>query len=171
MKPTNEKKKIVYIVGLIAIAVVSALLMITVLLGDFSIRDFLESSIRTEMIYLLLVIAILLPLMMLLLAIALQVENKRGTKPQRLDAGDVIISSPSGKTVLKNSAEPSDEAANAEETAQDGLDDEKIAALLAERSEAKKAKNYARADAIRAELLEKGVTLTDTSAGTKWSKD
>jgi len=43
--------------------------------------------------------------------------------------------------------------------------------MIRQRAEAKKAKDYARADAIRAELLEKGVTLTDTSAGTKWSKD
>ena len=43
--------------------------------------------------------------------------------------------------------------------------------MIRQRAEAKKAKDYARADAIRAELLEKGVTLTDTSAGTKWSKE
>jgi cysteinyl-tRNA synthetase len=42
--------------------------------------------------------------------------------------------------------------------------------MIAERAAAKKAKDFARADAIRAELLEKGVTLTDTSQGTKWSK-
>ena len=42
--------------------------------------------------------------------------------------------------------------------------------MIRQRAEAKKAKNYARADEIRAELLEKGVTLTDTSQGTKWSK-
>ena len=102
MKTTNEKKKIVYIVGLIAIAVVSALLMITALFGDFSIKDFLEANIRTEMIYLLLVIAILLPLMMLLLAIALQVEIKNGSKPQILNAGDVIISA-DGKSLVSKS--------------------------------------------------------------------
>ena len=42
--------------------------------------------------------------------------------------------------------------------------------MIRQRAEAKKAKDYARADAIRAELTEKGVTLTDTSAGTKWTK-
>ena len=42
--------------------------------------------------------------------------------------------------------------------------EEKIAA----RVEAKKAKNYALADQIRAELLEKGVTLIDTAQGTKY---
>ena len=42
--------------------------------------------------------------------------------------------------------------------------------MIRQRSEAKKAKNYARADEIRAELAQKGVTLTDTSQGTKWAK-
>ena len=43
--------------------------------------------------------------------------------------------------------------------------------MIKQRAEAKKAKDYARADEIRAELLSKGVTLTDTSQGTKWSKE
>ena len=42
--------------------------------------------------------------------------------------------------------------------------------MIAQRAVAKKAKDYARADEIRAELLEKGVVLTDTSQGTKWEK-
>ena len=37
------------------------------------------------------------------------------------------------------------------------------------RAEAKKAKNYAEADRIRAELAEKGITLTDTKEGTKFT--
>ncbi|MBQ2718494.1 MAG: cysteine--tRNA ligase [Clostridia bacterium] len=43
--------------------------------------------------------------------------------------------------------------------------EEKIAA----RAAAKREKNYAAADAIRAELLERGVTLQDTSQGTKYT--
>ena len=39
------------------------------------------------------------------------------------------------------------------------------------RAAAKKAKNYAEADRIRAELLAKGIVLTDTSAGTTWTKN
>ena len=44
--------------------------------------------------------------------------------------------------------------------------EEKIAA----RAAAKKAKNYAEADRIRAELLAEGIVLTDTAQGTTWSK-
>ena len=43
-----------------------------------------------------------------------------------------------------------------------------IEALIAERAEAKKAKNFARADEIRQYLLDKGVTLIDTREGTTY---
>ncbi len=39
------------------------------------------------------------------------------------------------------------------------------------RAAAKKAKNYAEADRIRAALLERGIVLTDTSSGTTWTKN
>ena len=39
-----------------------------------------------------------------------------------------------------------------------------------ERKNAKKEKNYARADEIRNELSAKGITLTDTPDGTKYSR-
>jgi cysteinyl-tRNA synthetase len=45
-----------------------------------------------------------------------------------------------------------------------------IAALVAERVAAKKAKNYARADEIRAELQARGILLEDTPAGTIWKR-
>ena len=51
-----------------------------------------------------------------------------------------------------------------------GLSDEEIEARIAERAAAKKAKNYAEADRIRAELVALGVTLTDTPQGTKYSR-
>jgi cysteinyl-tRNA synthetase len=45
-----------------------------------------------------------------------------------------------------------------------------IEAKIAERKAAKKAKDFARADAIRAELKEKGIILEDTREGVKWKK-
>jgi cysteinyl-tRNA synthetase len=51
---------------------------------------------------------------------------------------------------------------------QRGLDRERIEALLAERAAARKAKDFARADAIRDELLGLGVELRDGPAGTTW---
>ena len=45
-----------------------------------------------------------------------------------------------------------------------------VEAAVARRAAAKKAKNYAEADKIRAELLEQGIVLEDTPNGTKWSR-
>ncbi|MGC9224812.1 MAG: cysteine--tRNA ligase [Terracidiphilus sp.] len=50
------------------------------------------------------------------------------------------------------------------------LTDEAIEALVAERTAAKKARNFARADAIRAELAEKGVILEDSKDGARWKR-
>ena len=52
----------------------------------------------------------------------------------------------------------------------EGLSDEAIEALLAERSAAKKEKNYARADEIRTSLAEQGIVLEDTPLGPKWHR-
>ena len=49
-------------------------------------------------------------------------------------------------------------------------DAEAIEALVVERSAAKKARDFARADAIREELAAKGVTLEDTASGTTWKR-
>jgi cysteinyl-tRNA synthetase len=47
---------------------------------------------------------------------------------------------------------------------------EDIEKLIEERQAARKAKNFARADEIRDELLEKGIVLKDTREGVKWTK-
>ncbi len=54
------------------------------------------------------------------------------------------------------------------EATADGITAEEIEALIAERKDAKKAKNFARADEIRQYLLDKGVTLIDTREGTQY---
>lgn len=48
--------------------------------------------------------------------------------------------------------------------------DPEIDALVRQRTEAKKAKNWAEADRIRDELKARGITITDTPQGTKWSR-
>ncbi len=47
---------------------------------------------------------------------------------------------------------------------------EEIEALIAKRKEAKKNKDFALADGIRNELLERGIVLEDTREGTKWKR-
>jgi cysteinyl-tRNA synthetase len=45
-----------------------------------------------------------------------------------------------------------------------------IEEMIAKRAEAKKAKNYAEADAIREELKQQGIILEDTPQGVKWKR-
>ena len=51
-----------------------------------------------------------------------------------------------------------------------GADSSAIEAAIAERAAAKATRDFARADAIRAELREAGVVLEDTQAGTTWRR-
>jgi cysteinyl-tRNA synthetase len=59
-------------------------------------------------------------------------------------------------------AAPKDAAADQEEA--------KINELVAKRQAARKAKNYAEADAIRKQLTDMGIILEDTPQGPKWKK-
>jgi cysteinyl-tRNA synthetase len=49
-----------------------------------------------------------------------------------------------------------------------GDDDARIQALVDERSAAKQARDFARADAIRAQLADQGIALEDTPDGVRW---
>ncbi len=51
-----------------------------------------------------------------------------------------------------------------------GTLDEKVEALIEERTNARKEKNYKRADEIRDELKAMGIVLEDTQSGVKWKK-
>ncbi len=64
-------------------------------------------------------------------------------------------------------------AAEAEAKAEHAGDPEaeEIEALIAARAAAKKEKNFAEADRIRAELTARGITLIDTARGTKWQRN
>jgi cysteinyl-tRNA synthetase len=46
----------------------------------------------------------------------------------------------------------------------------KVEGLIAERTAAKKEKNFALADEIRAKLLAMGIVIEDTREGVKWKK-
>ncbi len=53
---------------------------------------------------------------------------------------------------------------------EDEILDEDIEALIMQRQQARKEKNFARADEIRDMLLEKGIILEDTRQGVKWKR-
>ncbi|MGA2649559.1 MAG: cysteine--tRNA ligase [Terracidiphilus sp.] len=54
--------------------------------------------------------------------------------------------------------------------ARKSLSDEAIDALVAERTQAKKQRNFARADQIRNELAEKGIVIEDSKDGVRWKR-
>ena len=54
-------------------------------------------------------------------------------------------------------------------TAEEGVDQE-IEDLIAKRTEAKVRRDFATADKIRSDLLERGIILEDTPSGTKWKR-
>lgn len=54
---------------------------------------------------------------------------------------------------------------------QGGMSPETIEALIQQRQDAKKAKDFARADEIRDELKQAGVLIQDTREGTQWSRE
>jgi cysteinyl-tRNA synthetase len=51
-----------------------------------------------------------------------------------------------------------------------GLSDSEVDVLIAERSTAKKSKNFGRADEIRKQLAEQGIILEDTKDGIRWKR-
>ena len=53
---------------------------------------------------------------------------------------------------------------------EDGPSDAAIEALVAERTQAKARRNFARADAVRNELLAKGILLEDSKDGVRWRR-
>ena len=50
------------------------------------------------------------------------------------------------------------------------MSEEQIEDLIQQRKDAKKEKNFARADEIRQSLLDQGVVLEDTRQGTVWRR-
>ena len=52
----------------------------------------------------------------------------------------------------------------------EGMPDDEVDRLIAERTTAKKARDFKRSDEIRAQLLDAGVILEDTKDGTRWKR-
>lgn len=88
--------------------------------------------------------------------------NKAETKEERVKYKSELMANAYMLGLLYNNAESWFKGA--------ASDDAEIEALIAKRTEAKKNKDWATADAIRNELKERGIVLEDSAAGTTWKK-
>jgi len=66
-------------------------------------------------------------------------------------------------------AEPWADSDGSDDDALRGAIDHLVAGLLADRADARAAKDWARADAIRDQLKNAGIVVDDTSGGARWS--
>ena len=56
------------------------------------------------------------------------------------------------------------------EVGDEGISGDEVEALIVQRNDAKLAKDYGRADEVRAQLLDQGIVLEDSREGTKWRR-
>ncbi len=102
----------------------------------------------------------------------LKAKTNAATKRAAIADFDTVLALDLLETADRLAKEKADEAARA--TVRIYSDDPAIRAIeeaIDARAAAKKAKNFAEADRIRAELLAQGIVLTDTREGTTWVKN
>ena len=103
---------------------------------------------------------------------ALKAKANDATKLAILDSFDTVLS----LSLLKKAASVREANAKAQSAKAEGgytvtgEGDPAIDALVLQRYEAKKAKNFAEADRIRDELKAQGIEITDTKDGTSWKR-
>ena len=56
------------------------------------------------------------------------------------------------------------------EAAPAGLSDAEVEALIAERDQARRARDFKRSDALRDQLAQAGIVLEDTKDGVRWKR-
>ena len=94
-------------------------------------------------------------------------EGKTQTPPEHLKRQWETLASLAG--VLGLAAQPEAEEETAD--AANGLSDAEIESLIQQRQAARKAKNFAEADRIRAELEAQSISLIDSREGTRWHRN
>ena len=104
---------------------------------------------------------------------ALKAKTNDATKRAILASFDSVL----GLSLLEKAAAVREKEAAASAAAQSaggflitGEGDAAVDALVLQRCEAKKAKNYAEADRIRDELKAQGIEITDTKDGAIWKR-
>ena len=98
----------------------------------------------------------------------LKAKTNAATKLALIESFDKVLSLSLIEHANALAETKTEEKAETAATASTDISAEEIEALIVERKEAKKAKNFARADEIRQYLSDKGVTLVDTREGTTY---
>ncbi|MBV1931835.1 MAG: cysteine--tRNA ligase, partial [Porticoccaceae bacterium] len=102
-------------------------------------------------------------------------ELNTATSEQRPDASQLAVELKSLGAVLgllNADAEQFLQGTDLNRSAEsDGISDQQIDTLIADREAAKTAKNYGLADEIREQLLAQGIVLEDSRDGTRWRRD
>lgn len=94
----------------------------------------------------------------------LKAEVNDATKRALIASFDTVL----GLRLLEHAAELREKEKTAASASNEG--DAEIQALVDERTAAKKSKDFAKADAIRAQLAEMGIEVTDTPQGPVWKR-
>ncbi|MBR1945270.1 MAG: cysteine--tRNA ligase [Alphaproteobacteria bacterium] len=93
--------------------------------------------------------------------------NKAETEQEKAAAKAKLLASAHLLGLLYQDAE---EWFRSGSTATEGLSESEIETLIQKRADARKAKDFATADAVRKELAEKGIVIEDTPSGTQWKR-
>jgi cysteinyl-tRNA synthetase len=95
-------------------------------------------------------------------------EQKEGGLPFIIFARDLLLTLAQGLGLLCDDVSAFGQKEKARHLNRAGLDEAAVGALMEERIEARKNKNYKRSDEIRDTLSQKGILLLDTPKGTEW---
>lgn len=98
----------------------------------------------------------------------INIAIKADDKAQVIQLASVLKTLAQPLNILQRNPEEFLQASVGEQT--DGITADEIEALITERKQAKADKNFARADEIRANLLEQGIELEDSREGTTWRR-
>ena len=84
MKKENNKKKGIYVLGIVIVLLATALLILAVMTGGFDLKEAIEGKMRAELLYIVMIFMLVLPLLLLLLGFSIGLENKRTRKKPRV---------------------------------------------------------------------------------------
>ena len=125
MEKKNVKRMILYIFCIVMVFLATTLLITATLVGDFELKEAMAGKLRAELVYIILIAFLALPVMLLLLAIAIRIETKRGQKkPKVLNVSGVSVNG--GAATVVGAVKSSAPSENGEEGA-DEVEDETIA--------------------------------------------